>query len=437
MEQTALVDLSFPVSTELIARARTVIPNGTGSTGRAGQQPIPLHYASASGSRLVDVDGNEYIDYRTGMCSTLFGHRPPEVLERVQAQLSEFLHCAGQSRAELELAERLVVMVPGFEMVSFYSSGSEAVHAGLWLAKRATGRSRILRFEGHEHGWIYPMPLAYAPGMDHEMPNWPTDDVLVCRHGDAAHLEELMAEHGDEIATVIMEPIYGTHYPPDVPLLRTARQLCDEHGALLFFDEIVSGLRVAAGGAQERLGVVPDITTEGKALGSGFPINALGALRVVWEAALANGLRISGTYNGDPVCAAAACATVAIVERDRDWIYPHLDALGAALVQGLRDAAKAHGAPMGFSQFGPCVATVWGADDPVTSLAQRRGAIAPVINGKTPLQLFEEELTRRGVASLAGGSWYISAAHSMSDIDETVTAAHAALAAAMARMSGT
>ncbi|MFE2037432.1 aspartate aminotransferase family protein [Streptomyces scopuliridis] len=333
---------TFARSRSHLDRARQVIPRGVSSAKRAALRPTPLAFVRAAGSRITDVDGNEYVDYVAGYGPMLLGHQPASVLEAVREQLAAGVLYGGQHEAEAELAERIVRLVPSAERVLLSVTGSEAVQAALRVARAATGRRAIVKFEGHYHGWLDPV-TANGPGSpagsgptprpvvvpDHSVVG---PEVLVCPWNDTQALADLLARHGTETAAVIMEPVAvnGGNLFAQEGYLAEARRLCDQYGCLLVFDEVVTGFRLALGGAQQRLNVVPDLTVLAKALGSGFPISAVAGRAEVMRVA-EGPVAHSGTYNGNALSVVAANATLDVLETKQDTVYPLLERLSGEL----------------------------------------------------------------------------------------------------------
>lgn len=427
-----------------LERARRSLAGGISSGMRAAQRP-PLVIERAYGSRLEDVDGNVYIDYVLGFGPMLLGHDPPQVLAAVSAQLGRALAIGAQHRLEAELAELLVAAVPSAELVCLSSTGSEAVHAALRIARAVTGRPAVLKFEGHYHGWLDPLAVA-TPGLEPvpsdagaPLPATPmtsgesAGDVLVCRWNDPHELESVLALHGSRIAAVIMEPIAcnGGVIEPLPGYLERAQELTQSAGALLIFDEVVTGFRVALGGAQERYGVTPDLTTLGKAIASGFPLSAVVGRADILEWVADGRVRHVGTFNGNPVSVAAAAAAVAEYSERAPDLYEMLERRARRLAEGLSLAAQAEGVPLLVHQVGPLLQTFVA---PAT--AEVRNYADTAETDLAALAIFAEELLDRGVMVLPRGWWFLSAAHSDADIEITIEAARGAFAALEGRLAG-
>ncbi|NIY62472.1 glutamate-1-semialdehyde-2,1-aminomutase [Streptomyces malaysiensis] len=396
-------------------------------------RPTPLAFTSALGSRITDVDGNEYVDYVAGYGPMLLGHQPPRVIEAVRTQLAAGVLYGGQHQAEAELAERIVRMVPGAEMVLLNVTGSEAVQAALRMARATTGRRKTVKFEGHYHGWIDPVtangpgsPVGTGPAprpaiaADHQLVG---PEILICPWNDPEALADLLGRHGADIAAVIMEPVAvnGGNLWADEGYLATARRLCDQHGCLLVFDEVVTGFRLAPGGAQQRTGVTPDLTVLAKALGAGFPISAVAGRAEVMR--IAEKIGHAGTYNGNATSVVAANAALDVLESAQDSLYPRLERLTNELADGIERLATRHGAPLQALRAGALIRLHWGAPTPLRTYAD-------TLAGRTePLRHLSEHLIRSGVHARETGLWYVSAAHTDDDVDRTLTAVDQALTA--------
>ncbi|NEW70816.1 aspartate aminotransferase family protein [Streptomyces rhizosphaericus] len=425
---------SFTGSERYLHRAHQVIPRGVNSSRRAVLRPTPLAFTGARGSRITDVDGNEYVDYVAGYGPMLLGHQPPEVVEAVRTQLAAGVLYGGQHEAEAELAERIVRMVPGAESVLLNVTGSEAVQAALRIARAATGRRKTVKFEGHYHGWIDPMtangpgsPVGTGPAprpviaADHDVVG---PEILVCPWNDPQALAGLLAHHGADVAAVIMEPVAvnGGNLWADDGYLATARRLCERHGCLLVFDEVVTGFRLAPGGAQQRTGVTPDLTVLAKALGSGFPISAVAGRAEVMRVA-EHTVGHAGTYNGNALSVVAANATLDVLETGQDSLYPRLDRLTGQLADGIERLAARHGAPLQALRAGALIRLHWDAPEPPRTYADT------LVGRTAPLRDFSEHMVRNGVHARETGLWYVSAAHTDDDVDRTLAAVDRALTA--------
>lgn len=430
-----LDDGAFEQSRAYIRRTAPLMPGGVSSGMRGRFRPTPLVFERSSGSRMVDIDGNEFIDYVAAFGPTLVGHSPPEVTQAIASQLDRGLLYGGQHTGEAELAERIVRCVPSAEQVLYCSTGSEATHAAARICRAATGRPVIIKFDGHYHGWLDPFlvndpvnalaPLEDAPYPVRGPSYWPDPpDIAVCPWNDLDALRATVDGLAGQVAGVIMEPIpcNAGAVMPLAGYLEGVREICDREGIVLIFDEVVTGFRVALGGAQELLGVAPDVTILAKALGSGAPVSAVATRRSVMQAAHAGGYRHRGTYNGNVLAVAAANATLALLEREQGALYPRLDALGVRLAEGLRELAGRHGVPLVVNQVGSVIVVLCRVDGPVVNYR------AVATSDRAWLSGWSEELVRHGVLTLHGEKWFVSGAHREGDVDETLVRADRAFA---------
>ena len=341
----------FQRSMAQFERASRSLAGGVATAFRSAQQPVPVSFTTGRGSRLTDVDGNEYVDYALGFGPMLLGHSPEPVLEAVRRQLDRGLGFGASHELEAELAEAVCRTVPSAELCVFGSTGSEAVHSAIRIARAATGRNRVIKFLGHYHGWLDPVHVG-VPGQTGKAPATGGQDpeasasVTVCRWNDVDALSDALA---DDVAAVIMEPaaINVGAFPPAPGYLERAKELTARAGAVLIFDEVITGYRLALGGAQQRYGVLPDLTVLGKALGAGFPISAVCGRRDVMAVVADRRVSHVGTFNANPVCASAAAAAIGVLERDADSLYPLLDELGARLAEDLRATLEFPGMMVG------------------------------------------------------------------------------------------
>lgn len=410
------VSHGFQRSMAQFERASRSLAGGVATAFRAAQQPVPVSFTSGHGSRLTDVDGNGYVDYALGFGPMLLGHSPEPVLAAVRRQLDRGLGYGASHELEAELAEAVCRTVPSAELCVFGSTGSEAVHAAIRIARAATGRNRVVKFLGHYHGWLDPIHVG-VPGQTGKAPGTGGQDpqaaasVTVCRWNDEGALASVLS---DDVAAVIMEPaaINGGGFPPAPGYLERAKELTARAGAVLIFDEVITGYRLALGGAQQRYGVRPDLTVLGKALGAGFPISAVCGRGDVMAVVADQRVSHVGTFNANPVCASAAVAAIEALERDAGRLYPLLDDLGARLAEDLRAGASAAGLPLVVNQIG---AAAYGfvSDRPVRS---HEDALATRPDGYRRLA---RALLEEGVHVIPRGLLYVSTAHTTADLDVT------------------
>ncbi len=342
----------------------------------------PMLFERADGCRLWDLDGREYIDLCCSHGATLLGHGDPRVRKAVDAVLDRGAACSYENELHTELARKLCDTIPCCELVRFTGSGTEATMHCLRLARAFTRRSRLLKLEGNFHGYhdqmmyaigtpadqlgpesaptVYPGSAGLPPGLDAHL--------VVVPYNRTDLLEEAFARHGSELAAVICEPIYYNAgcVLPTIEFLAALRRLTKDHGALLIFDEVLSAFRMAPGGAQEYLGVTPDLCTLGKAVGGGFPLSVFGGRRDIMERLMPTGdCQHSGTYNGHPVPVAAALA--AVTAYIQPGFYDHIHAIADQLYRGLSDLFARHGVCARVQGLGARFGIYFGVTEPVVS----------------------------------------------------------------------
>jgi glutamate-1-semialdehyde 2,1-aminomutase len=359
-------------SETLFQRAQEVIPGGVNAPVRAfgGVGGSPLFIEIGQGGRVFDADNLQYIDCVGSWGPMILGHGHRYVVEAVKKAATRGFSFGAPTAGEIELAEMIVQAVPSIEMVRLVNSGTEATMSALRLARAATGRSKILKFEGGYHGHVD--SLLAKSGSDGEtlsvpdssgVPEEITNLTLIARYND---LEGARAKMSAEVAAIIVEPVAANMgcVPPDLGFLEGLRELCDEHGALLIFDEITTGFRVAYGGAQTLFGIRPDITTLGKIIGGGMPIGAYGASRKLMELVSPMGpMSQGGTLSGNPVAVAAGRATLSVLRNSS--IYDDLEERSEEFAVGVRKAAEKHNVPIVLNRVGS-VWTMFFTDAPVT-----------------------------------------------------------------------
>lgn len=421
-------------SKEYFERARRVMPGGVSSNIRLLERPAPLVLARARGPILEDVDGRTYIDYMCGMGPIILGHGDPAVTRAITEAVAQGLVLAATHPLEIEVAERISAAVPSVEVMRFCSSGSEAVHAAIRIARAATGRWKIARFEGHYHGWLDTIyigdqpdaerPVAPAVPGTRGQPQAALQDVIVLPWNDPDALQAAMHMYRGQLAGVILEPILCNTgvIPPKPGFVETIRAWCDRDGAVLIFDEVITGFRVALGGAQSLLGITPDLTTFGKAVANGFPLSVVGGRRALMEHVASGAVLHGGTYNGNLPAMAAARATLDRLAADGGAVYRQITDTGLSLMDGLRRAAAEAGVPALLQGLGP-VFHMW-----LTTRSSIEEPRTARTEGAALYAAFAGAMVRRGVRPIPGGRWYLSAAHTPEHIAQTVRAAREALA---------
>jgi glutamate-1-semialdehyde 2,1-aminomutase len=435
----------YDVSSALYEEAQQYLAGGVNSNFRLGTQPAPLYFDRGDAAHLYDVDGNRYVDYVLGMGPNILGHAPPVITAAVEASLEQGVLYAGQHRAEIDLARQFCEMVPcagggasGRGLVRFGSSGSEMDQAALRVARAYTGRSLVVKFEGHYHGWFDTILVSIHPPLDRAgPPDAPTavlpsagqsvaaaQDIAVLPWNDLTAIERFLAKHGKETAALIMEPILCNTcvVPPHQGYLEGVRRLCDRHGVVLIFDEVITGFRVAPGGAQALVGVTPDLAVYAKALGAGYPIAALAGKREIMQLIGRGDVLHGGSYNSNVVSTVAALHALEELDRDDGAAYVEMERLGLKLMEGLRRLAERIGNKL-LVQGLPTVFN--------TCFTERREIVdyrdyAQHTDAEC-LRFFLKVLQDHGVRVTSRGTWFLSTAHTDQDVEDTLATAEIAL----------
>jgi glutamate-1-semialdehyde 2,1-aminomutase len=421
------------LSESLFARAQQLMPGGVNSPARAfgAVGGTPIIFERADGSSLYDVDGNRYIDYIGSWGPMILGHRHPAVLEALESALTRGTSFGAPTPGENELAELIIEAVASVEKVRLVNSGTEATMSAVRLARGYTGRDLIVKFAGNYHGHVDSLLVAAgSSAATLSVPNSPgvtagtSQDTLVLEFNDCQALEEAFASHGDQIAGVIMEPIVGNMgcVPASSEFAQAVRQLTADAGALLIMDEVMTGFRVAYGGAQSLLQIAPDLTTMGKIVGGGMPIGAYGGRADIMDHVLPVGKVFqAGTLSGNPIATAAGSATLKTLRDENP--YPQLESQGAKLADGLAAAASAAGIPHQLQRVGSMM-TLFFHTGPIDGWEQ-----AALCNTEQFSRYFWG-LMDRGVYMPCSQyeALFVSTAHSDEDIEQTIQAAGEVLA---------
>ena len=400
---------------------------------------MPLFFDRAKGGRMWDVDGNEYVDYVQGMGPNLFGHAPEFIATAVAQAIGGGFVYAGQFERELEVAAMVQKALPLQGPVRFAGSGTEILQLAIRLARGFTGRAKFIKFEGHYHGWTDSVSYSVHPPLDLAGP----DDapvavvtsagvdpgtragVVVCPWNDLAALSGAFERHRGQIAGVVMEPfLLNTNFAaPLAGYLQGAKELCVQHGALLVFDEVITGFRVALGGAQELTGVVPDLATYAKSLAGGFPIAMLAGRPEVMEVLAAGTVNHGGSFNSNVASIAAAHASLSHILADSDRFYDGLNRRGAKLIDGLRGAAERTASDLRVAGLGSVFSTSF---TPRRQIHSYRDHARFCDDAK--YQRFRAALLDRGVRIAPNGRWHLASTHTAEDIERTIAAVEEVLA---------
>ncbi|RCU51615.1 glutamate-1-semialdehyde-2,1-aminomutase [Corallincola holothuriorum] len=416
-------------SAELFSQAKQYIPGGVNSPVRAfnGVGGTPLFFQRADGARLYDVDDNAYIDYVGSWGPMILGHNHPAIKQAVLDAAENGLSFGAPTEIEVTMAAKVVELVPSIEKVRMVSSGTEATMSAIRLARGYTGRDKLLKFEGCYHGHADSLLVKAGSGAltlgEPTSPGVPEDvakHTLTATFNDIDNVKQFFAEYGDEIACVIVEPVAGNMncIPPLPGFLEGLRALCDEHGSVLIFDEVMTGFRVALGCAQAHYGVTPDLTTLGKVIGGGMPVGAFGGkAEIMAHIAPQGAVYQAGTLSGNPVAMAAGLAS--LTELQQPDLHLALSAKAKMLADGFKAEADKAGIPLTINQVGGMFGFFFTEAAEVSSFAQVT---------QCDLQRFQQFyhlMLAEGVylAPSAYEAGFISTAHSEADIQATIAAA--------------
>ena len=423
--------LRTPKSERAFASASRILPGGVDSPVRAFKSvgATPLFIARGRGARIEDIDGHSYIDYVMSWGPLIHGHAPAGLRKALASAAARGTSFGAPTELETRLAQRVATLMPSMERVRFVSSGTEAAMSAVRVARAATKRDKIVKFAGCYHGhadWF--LVQAGSGAMTLGVPNSPgvpasaAADTLIAGYNDLASVEALAAHYRGQIAAIIVEPIAGNMgvVPPRAGFLQGLRTICDREGIALIFDEVISGFRAAAGGAQQIFGIRPDLTCLGKIIGGGLPVGAYGGRASLMELVSPAGpVYQAGTLSGNPLAITAGLWSLAELSPK---LYRRLAALGAQLAAGLADAAREAAVPLQVNAFGSLV-TPFFSTQPVRDLASAMTA------DTTRYAAFFRAMLARGVYPPPSQfeAWFISGAHTERDVAQTVKAARAAM----------
>jgi glutamate-1-semialdehyde 2,1-aminomutase len=409
-------------SAKLFSESQKYLAGGVSSGMRAAAKPLPLFFSSAAGSKLFDVDGNPYLDYTLAWGPLILGHSHPAIVRAVSAQLQVSQLLGAQHELEIQVAKKICELVPSAERVIFSSTGTEAVQVALRLARTFTGRRKIIRFEGHYHGWMDNILPGYRPAANAPQPKAGSNgaravgETLILPWNDLPAVEATLQTQGREVAALITEPILcNTHcLMPEPGYLQGLRDLTRKHGVVLIFDEVITGFRVGLGGAQARFGVTPDLTTMGKAVAGGFPLSVLGGRNEIMELVAQQKVAHAGTFNGNPIVLAAAHATLETLQAENGAALEQVRNNGERLMQGIEKSARAANLPILINGIGACFHVAF------TSRREMRDYRDTLHSDLEARDEFLLALLEEGVYLMPDGRWYVSAAHSDDDITHTL-----------------
>ena len=417
-------------SSTLFNEAKNYIPGGVNSPVRAfkGVGGEPIYFERGEGAYLYDVDGNEYIDYVGSWGPMILGHSNPSIVDAVRAELDKGLGFGAPTEIETSLAKKICQLMPSIELVRMVSSGTEATMSAIRLARGYTKRDKIVKFEGCYHGHsdsllvkagsgALTLGVPTSPGV----PNDLAKHTLTLEYNNLDSVKTLFSKMGEEVGCIIVEPVAGNMncIPPKEGFLQGLRKLCDDYGSLLIFDEVMTGFRVALGGAQAYYGVKPDLTTLGKVIGGGLPVAAFGGRHEVMnEIAPLGPVYQAGTLSGNPLSMASGLAMLSVLEAD-DSFYQNLSESTEYLVNGIVAAANTNNVPMTSNNVGGMFGLFFSSEEKVTNFSQASNCDIE------SFKKFYKSMIRQGVyfAPSAYECGFLSAAHTKNELDQTINAA--------------
>jgi glutamate-1-semialdehyde 2,1-aminomutase len=422
------MDKDFPQfsrSIDLRSKSKRYLAGGVSSAMRAACKPVPLFFTSGSGSKLVDVDGNNYLDYTLAWGPLILGHSHSSIVTAVEAQLRRCQALGAQCELEPLVARRICEMVPCADRIAFSNTGTEAVQIALRLARAFTGKRKIIRFEGHYHGWLDDVLVGYRPAprpnrdsnQIESLSKTSRDEMLVLEWNNLEQVESVLEARHEEIAGIITEPILCNCncLMPEQNYLVGLRRLTDQYGVVLIFDEVITGFRVARGGAQELFGVKPDLATFGKAVAGGFPLSVVAGSDKIMRLIEQQQVVHAGTFNGNPISLAAANATLEVIGANGGKVLSDIETRGARLIKGIRSLAANTALPILINGVGSAFHVAF------TSRQEMLNYQDTLEASPAARDVFVETMLNSGVYLLPDGRWYVSDAHTDEDVDFTLT----------------
>ena len=428
--------MKFNKSKELYSKAKELVPGGVSSSIRQTEWPVPLFFDKAHGSKMWDVDGNEFIDYVMGMGPNIFGHAPEFVTQSVYEDMQNGYCLTGQTVKENEMSEFIKKTIPFNRKVRYASSGTEIVQVALRLARSFTNKNKFLKFEGHYHGWMDSVLYNSHPDISNEenifnpvpesggISHGTSQEVIIAPWNDVEALENILKDNHKEISSIITEPIlWNTNVIlPEDGYLKKLRLLCDKYNILLIFDEVGTGFRVALGGAQEIYGIEPDLSTYAKSMAAGFPIAMLAGKPEIMDF-LSNGKVVhGGSFNTNVMSVSASHATLNYLLNNKDF-YKNLNRNGEALIKGLKEVASKNGIDILIQGLG---SVFYLSFTSVKSIKNYREHALNIDFNK--YKEFAKLMLINGVRLSQNGRWHMSSSHSEEDIEKTIYAANLSFA---------
>lgn len=425
----------FERSEQLFAVGSQYLSGGVSSNFRYqgyGESPVPLYYSKGQGCRITDADGNVYIDYALGNGPVILGHAPKTVLAAVRDTLSMGQLFAGQTELEAQLAKKIVDIVPCADLIRFASSGTEAIQAAVRLARAYSERSKIIKFEGHYHGWTDNVFVSVNPPLDQAGDELrpksvsqtlgqsisAVEDLITLPWNNLDVLTQLVKAKHSEVAGIVMEPMNCNTGAilPEPGYLEGVRELCTKFGIVLIFDEVITGFRVALDGAQGMLDVRPDLAVFAKALAGGFPLAALAGRRSIMDLLHTKSVMHGGTYNANVLAVAAGLATIEMLEADDCAAYGDMNEIGRLLMEGLHNLWSKYNVDFSIQGLG----AVFHPLDLPKGKHKVRNYREYLQCDRASLNDFYRRLQSAGTRVTARGTWFLSTAHKQEDIEETL-----------------
>ena len=431
--------MSFEKSKQLHERSARSLAGGVSSNIRLGERPTPLFFQRGKGAHLIDADGNDYVDYMLGQGPDIFGHTPSFAIEAVTMAMGQGITYAGQHETEIRVSEMVQAAIPSAELVRYASSGTEVVQAVLRLARAYTGRNKFIKFEGHYHGWADSVSYSTLASLDQMGPaDNPTavpmsagiepntaEDVVVLPWNNLDAVRRVSDKQGNNIAAIITEPIMcnANCIMPKPGYLEGLREVCDQHGIVLIFDEVITGFRVALGGAQELFGISPDLSTYAKAMAGGFPLAMFTGKREIMSLVADTSVLHGGTVNGNVLSLAAAEACFLRLQDPGVGALNRLKESGRNLMRGLEALTRKHKIPALFQGPGPVFHMSFTDASEINDYREHAASV-----DQDTYARFREGMLESGIRLIGRGIWFTSTEHTGEDIARTLKAADEVLA---------